>query len=104
MKTRLDRVGAGPEQKEALVTAITNDVMGIANASEAAVSIAIEDYPKEDWPEAVYRPYILEYEGDLRKAPGYPKPVRSLSPLHVVDAEGIEQPAKPRLQVIDLGA
>jgi 4-oxalocrotonate tautomerase len=66
--------GRTDEQKEALVAAITKDVIEIANAPETAVSVAIEDYPKEDWPEAVYRPYILEYEGDLRKAPGYPNP------------------------------
>ena len=66
--------GRTDEQKEALVAAITRDVIEIADASEAAVSIAIEDYPKEDWPEAVYRPDILEYEGALLKAPGYPNP------------------------------
>ena len=66
--------GRSEEQKEALVAAVTKDVIEIANASEAAVSIAIEDYPKEEWPEAVYRPDILEYEGDLRRAPGYPNP------------------------------
>jgi 4-oxalocrotonate tautomerase len=66
--------GRTDEQKEALVAAITRDVMEIAIAPETSVSIAIEDYPKEDWPEAVYRPDILEYEGDLLKAPGYPNP------------------------------
>ncbi len=66
--------GRTEQQKEALAAAITRDVMDIAVAPETAVSIAIEDYSKEDWPEAVYRPDILEYEGNLLKSPGYPNP------------------------------
>ena len=71
--------GRTDAQKEALVAAFTKDLVEIAGVNETAVSVAFEDYAKEDWPEAVYRPDILEYDGNLLKAPGYPNPLADKS-------------------------
>lgn len=68
------KAGRSEEQKHALTAAVVADIVTHTGAPESAVSVAIEDYDGDDWPEAVYRPDILEYEGDLRKAPGYPNP------------------------------
>jgi 4-oxalocrotonate tautomerase len=63
--------GRSEDVKRQLVDAIVKDVVAIAGCEEASVSVALEEIPPPDWPEAVYRPDILEKEGLLYKKPGY---------------------------------
>lgn len=63
--------GRTEETKIKLVEAITANVVEIAGCEEKTISVSIEETPKEDWPEKVYRPDILEKEQSLYKKPGY---------------------------------
>ncbi len=63
--------GRTVEQKSELAKAITDSLTKIVECNERAVSVAIEEVSSDDWPERVYRPYILEKEETLIKKPGY---------------------------------
>ena len=63
--------GRTGEQKKILTEKIVADVVAVAGCKETSVSVAIEEVEPDDWPEAVYRPDILEGDGVLYKEPGY---------------------------------
>jgi 4-oxalocrotonate tautomerase len=63
--------GRTEDQKRRLADAITRSVVEIAGCSEAAVSVAVEEYAPEAWPEAVYRRDILGRPASLIRPPGY---------------------------------
>lgn len=63
--------GRTDEVKQQLSDAIVNDVMEIAKCEEKSVSVAIEEIEKEDWPQKVYKPEIIDKEKLLYKKPGY---------------------------------
>ena len=63
--------GRSDAQKSTIAEAVTKVIVATANVGEDAVSVAIEDVPKKDWVERVYRPYILPKLHSLHKRPGY---------------------------------
>jgi len=63
--------GKAEEQKNKLVERITKDVMDVFNYGEESVSVAIEEFERQDWAEKVYRPDILNKSEKLYKKPGY---------------------------------
>jgi 4-oxalocrotonate tautomerase len=63
--------GRSDAQKTAIADAVTKAIVATANVGEDAVSVAIEDVPKQDWVDHVYRPDILPNLGSLHKKPGY---------------------------------
>ena len=63
--------GKSEEQKKQLASAIVKDVVEIVKCEEKGVSVAFEEIDKDDWPEKVYKPYIMEKGGDLYIEPGY---------------------------------
>ena len=63
--------GRTDEVKQQLSDAIVKDVMEIAKCEEKSVSVAIEEIEKEDWPQKVYKPEIIDKEKLLYKKPGY---------------------------------
>jgi 4-oxalocrotonate tautomerase len=63
--------GRSEAQKARLAEAIVQNLMAIADSSESSISVAIEEVAAKDWPEAVYRPDILNSRGTLYKKPGY---------------------------------
>ncbi len=58
-------------QKQALCDQIVKDVMEIAGCEEKTISVGIEEIPREEWAETVYKPDILEKKDTLYKQPGY---------------------------------
>ena len=63
--------GRTEEQKRQLTDLITRDVVESLQCEEKSVSVAIEEVSRDDWPEKVYRPEILDKEEMLYKKPGY---------------------------------
>ncbi len=63
--------GRSDQQKAELTEAIVKDVTTIVKCDEKSVSVAFEEVSKEDWPEKVYRPDILDNMKNLTKKPGY---------------------------------
>lgn len=63
--------GRSEEQKNAMAEAIAKDVISTTGCSETVVSVAIEEVAPEEWPEAVYRPEIMEHPERLYIKPGY---------------------------------
>jgi 4-oxalocrotonate tautomerase len=63
--------GRSEQQKQDLADAIARDVVEIAKCDPAVVSVAVVDFDKDDWPEAVYRPDIMGAGDTLFRAPGY---------------------------------
>ena len=63
--------GRTDEQKKKLAEAIRESVIDIAGTESKAVSVSIEEISKEEWPEKVYRPDIIEREEYLVIKPGY---------------------------------
>jgi len=59
------------EEKMKLAEAITMAVKDAVGASEANISVSIEDVEKSDWIEGVYKPDILARWDLLYKEPGY---------------------------------
>jgi len=51
--------GKTEDQKVRLAEAIANDLRAIFNSPEGSISVAIEDVPKPEWEEKVYKPEIL---------------------------------------------
>jgi len=63
--------GRSEEQKAQLAKAIVEDLVAIADSREPSISVSIEEVAPQEWPEAVYRPDILQARGKLYKKPGY---------------------------------
>jgi 4-oxalocrotonate tautomerase len=77
--------GRSEQQKAQLAAAIVKDVIAIANVSDKAISVAIEEVPPDEWAKKVYKPDIENGSGKLYKKLGYtpppakPLPLRSIS-------------------------
>ena len=63
--------GRTEQQKVDLAEAIARNVVEIAGCSDTSVSVAVEEFTPEEWPDAVYRPDILDRSADLVRMPGY---------------------------------
>lgn len=63
--------GRSEEQKKQLAEAIVKDFKAIMNSSEASVSVALEEVPREEWVRQVYQPDIQAKWDRLYKKPGY---------------------------------
>lgn len=63
--------GRTEEQKNRLAQEITKDVMVTLNCEEKVVSVAFEEFERNEWAEKVYRPDILGSQDKLYKKPGY---------------------------------
>ena len=63
--------GRSEEQKRQLASEILKDVVEIAKCEEKVVSVAFEEIDKNDWPEKVYKPDIMEKKENLYIEPGY---------------------------------
>jgi 4-oxalocrotonate tautomerase len=63
--------GKSEQQKKAIAEGIAKVLMETTHCSEAAVSVAIEEYAAEDWTAAVYQPDIVAKPDTLYKKPGY---------------------------------
>jgi 4-oxalocrotonate tautomerase len=63
--------GKSEEQKSRLAAAIVKDVMATLGYDEGAVSVALEEVPREDWAEKVYKNEIRAHWKQLYKEPGY---------------------------------
>jgi 4-oxalocrotonate tautomerase len=62
--------GRSEEQKTKFTQQVVKDAMAALDCSEEHLSVAFEEIAKEDWPEKVYRPEILN-NANLYKKPGY---------------------------------
>jgi 4-oxalocrotonate tautomerase len=62
--------GRTEAQKVAITEAVTKAVMETANCTAAAVSVGIEEIPKEDWAAKVYEPDIAAKPATITKHPG----------------------------------
>jgi len=63
--------GRSQQQKQALAEAVTRAVMETIGASEASVSVGIEDVAPGEWVAQVWEPDIAGKPGQLFKKPGY---------------------------------
>jgi 4-oxalocrotonate tautomerase len=63
--------GRSDQVKKRLAEAIAKNIVDIALCEEKAVSVALEEIEPEDWPEAVYKPDILDKPQSLYIKPGY---------------------------------
>lgn len=63
--------GRSEEQKQEMAARIVRNIVEVAGCSADYVSVSIEEIDREKWPEAVYRPEIMEKSGCLYKKPGY---------------------------------
>jgi 4-oxalocrotonate tautomerase len=67
--------GKSDEQKQRLSDAIVENVAGILNYGDDAVSVAFEEIAPLDWTDQVFNPDILGRWDRLTKQPGYgPRP------------------------------
>lgn len=63
--------GRSEEDKAKLAEALSQALMSVLGSPEKVVSVGIEDFAPADWPQAVYKPDILEKSATLYKKPGY---------------------------------
>lgn len=63
--------GKTEAQKKRLAEAITREMMAELGASEASLSVAIEEIAPDRWRDAVYLPDIAARPANLYKKPGY---------------------------------
>lgn len=63
--------GRTDEQKKKLAENVTKAVMDAVGCEEKAISIAVEEIPKEEWDERIYQPEIAGKADTLLKKPGY---------------------------------
>ena len=63
--------GRSEELKKQLADKIVKDVAEMCKCEEKVVSVAIEEIDKNDWPQKVYKPDIMEKKETLYIAPGY---------------------------------
>ena len=70
--------GRSDDVKQKLADQLTIAMVDVLGIDANAVSIAMEDVPREDWMEQVYRPDIEAAADRLLKRPGY-GPLASVS-------------------------
>ena len=63
--------GRSEEDKIKLTQKLTEAVNEAINVSDDSISIALEEIPKDEWVEKVYKPDIMMNENKLYKKPGY---------------------------------
>ncbi|HEY8349841.1 MAG TPA: tautomerase family protein [Clostridia bacterium] len=63
--------GRSEEMKQNMAEEITKAIVGSLNVEESSVSVAVEEFERDEWTEAVYKPDIIEKEHTLYKKPGY---------------------------------
>lgn len=63
--------GRSAEEKARVAEALARAVREALGSSDAAVSVAVQEFAPDDWAEAVYRPDILETQAEVLKRPGY---------------------------------
>jgi 4-oxalocrotonate tautomerase len=63
--------GKSEEQKKELADEIVKDFIQLFQYREEALSVAIEEVPREEWTEEVYKKEILGNMERLYKKPGY---------------------------------
>lgn len=63
--------GRSDDKKKKLAEAIAKNIADIAVCDDSSISVAFEEVEKEEWPEQVYRPDIIEKQDLLVKKPGY---------------------------------
>ncbi|HOL84940.1 tautomerase family protein [Thermoclostridium caenicola] len=63
--------GRTPEQKDKLSRMITQAVMESIGVAETSISIAVEEVPREEWVERVFKPEIEGKADTLLKKPAY---------------------------------
>lgn len=63
--------GKTEEQKQAMTAAVAEALKTTLGCSDSAISVAIEDFPKEDWTDAVYVPDIQGKVDQIYRKPGY---------------------------------
>ncbi|MFW6365068.1 MAG: tautomerase family protein [Spirochaetota bacterium] len=63
--------GRTEETKLRLAERIAETVAEVAGCNESSVSVSVEETPKEEWAEKVYKPDIIEKGSTLYRKPGY---------------------------------
>ena len=63
--------GRSEEQKTRLANEIVKNVVEIAQCEKRVVSVAFEEIDKNEWPEKVYKPDIMDKKDNLYIKPGY---------------------------------
>lgn len=63
--------GRSEEMKEQAVAFLVKAVVESIGCKESAVSVAIEEIPKEEWVDKVYYPELQQPKPPLYKKPGY---------------------------------
>ena len=63
--------GRTEEQKQNIVSKVTEAIKESANVPDESISIGIEEISKELWEEQVYKPDILAKKDTIYKKPGY---------------------------------
>lgn len=63
--------GRSEEEKQKLSALLVEAVQKAFGYGEETVSVAMEDFAKEDWPTKVYHPEIVPQMDKLYKKPGY---------------------------------
>ena len=63
--------GRSESQKQALTTAVVDNLVKITGCKERSVSVAIEEFDPQEWAEKVYKPDIIGNTKHLIKKPGY---------------------------------
>ncbi len=63
--------GRSEQQKAKIAEAVTQALIESADSAAPNISVTIEDIPRDDWVEQVYKPDILAKPDTLYKKPGY---------------------------------
>jgi 4-oxalocrotonate tautomerase len=63
--------GKSEAQKQQMAEKITQSIMNVLDCGEDIISVSMEEVPREDWAEKVYRPDITDKPDQLYKKPGY---------------------------------
>ena len=63
--------GRTEEQKQAMTAAVAEALKTTLGCADTSISVAIEDFPKDDWTDGVYVPDIQGKPGQIYKKPGY---------------------------------
>lgn len=63
--------GRSDETKVKIAEAIAKAAHEATGSPEEAISVSIEDYPKEEWMEKVYYPQIMDKQDTLYVKPQY---------------------------------
>ena len=65
------RNGRTEELKARLAEQIAKDVVSVLGVGAETVSVSLEEFTAQEWPEKVYRPDIMNCPGKIYKEPGY---------------------------------